>query len=139
MQVDSRHLVDHIESDLLSPLQPEEFAATLCADLGLGGEAVPLVAHAVHEELLKHKKDAVEWGLLGPPDDDGAGAVGGVDRGRRGDAGRLFAFDPSMQWRRSAVVRMALTWIQHSLKLGATPFFPSLGPDVALAAGRGLS
>ena len=57
--------MDHIEWDLLSPLTPEQFASTLCADLGLSGEAVPLVAHAVHEELIKHKRDAIEWGVIG--------------------------------------------------------------------------
>lgn len=34
-------------------------------ELGLSGEAIPLVAHAVHEELVKHKKDAIEWGVIG--------------------------------------------------------------------------
>lgn len=57
--------MDHIEWDLLSPLTPEDFAKTVCKDVGLGGEAIPLVAHAVHEELMKHKKDAVEWGVIG--------------------------------------------------------------------------
>jgi chromatin structure-remodeling complex subunit SFH1 len=57
--------MDNIEWDLLSPLTPEVFARTLCAELGLSGEAVPLIAHAVHEELVKHKKDAVEWGVIG--------------------------------------------------------------------------
>ncbi len=56
---------DHIEWDLLSPLTPEEFSIKLAAELGLTGEAVPLIAHAVHEELLKHKKDAIEWGVIG--------------------------------------------------------------------------
>ncbi|KAI0087001.1 SNF5-domain-containing protein [Irpex rosettiformis] len=65
VQIATYHLMDHIEWDLLSPLTPETFAATLCADLGLSGEAVPLVAHAIHEELIKHKKDAIEWGVLG--------------------------------------------------------------------------
>lgn len=37
---------------------------TLCAELGLSGEAAPLIAHAIHEEILKHKKDAIEWGVL---------------------------------------------------------------------------
>lgn len=59
--------MDHIEWDLLSPLTPEAFATTLCAELGLAGEAVPLVAHAVHEELVKHKRDAIEWGVIGDP------------------------------------------------------------------------
>ena len=65
VQIATYHLLDHIEWDLLSPLTPETFAATLCADLGLSGEAVPLVAHAVHEELIKHKRDAIEWGVIG--------------------------------------------------------------------------
>lgn len=57
--------MDHIEWDLLSPLTPEAFAQNLCADIGLTGEAIPLIAHALHEEILKHKKDAIEWGVLG--------------------------------------------------------------------------
>lgn len=65
MQIATYHLLDHIEWDLLSPLTPETFASTLCADLGLSGEAIPLVAHAVHEELIKHKRDAIEWGVIG--------------------------------------------------------------------------
>ncbi|KIY46732.1 SNF5-domain-containing protein [Fistulina hepatica ATCC 64428] len=65
VQIANYHLLDHIEWDLLSPLAPETFATKLCAELGLHGEAIPLIAHAVHEELLKHKKDAVEWGVVG--------------------------------------------------------------------------
>ncbi|KZT44432.1 SNF5-domain-containing protein [Sistotremastrum suecicum HHB10207 ss-3] len=65
VQIGTRHLMDTIEWDLSSSLTPENFALTLCADLGLTGEAAPLVAHAVHEELLKHKRDAVEWGIIG--------------------------------------------------------------------------
>ena len=65
VQIANHHLSDHIEWDLLSPLTPEQFASTLCAELGLAGEAVPLIAHAVHEELIKHKRDAWEWGVLG--------------------------------------------------------------------------
>lgn len=57
--------MDHIEWDLLSSLTPEAFAENLCWGLGLSGEAIPLVAHAVHEELMKHKKDAIEWGVIG--------------------------------------------------------------------------
>ncbi len=71
VQIANRHLLDHIEWDLLSPLTPEEFSKTLCAELGLAGEAVPLVAHAVHEELMKHKKDAIEWGVIGGDRTDG--------------------------------------------------------------------
>ncbi|KAG8913800.1 Chromatin structure remodeling complex protein sfh1 [Tulasnella sp. 418] len=77
VQLETHHLVDHIEWDLASPLTPEQFAKGLCADLGLSGEALPLIAHAVQEEILKHKKDAVEWGIIG-----GDRAEGG--RGHRG-------------------------------------------------------
>ncbi|KAF5360633.1 hypothetical protein D9756_005002 [Leucocoprinus leucothites] len=65
VQIANHHLMDHIEWDLLSPLTPEVFAQKLCIELGLSGEAIPLVAHAVHEELMKHKKDAIEWGVIG--------------------------------------------------------------------------
>ncbi|KAK7028161.1 Chromatin structure remodeling complex protein sfh1 [Paramarasmius palmivorus] len=64
VQIATHHLLDHIEWDLLSPLTPEAFATTLCAELGLSGEAIPLVAHAIHEELIKHKKDVVDWGVI---------------------------------------------------------------------------
>ncbi|EIN12553.1 SNF5-domain-containing protein [Punctularia strigosozonata HHB-11173 SS5] len=68
VQIGNHHLMDHIEWDLLSPLTPEAFSQKLCAELGLAGEAVPLVAHAVHEEIVKHKKDAIEWGVIGGDD-----------------------------------------------------------------------
>ncbi|KAJ7069489.1 hypothetical protein C8F01DRAFT_1078055 [Mycena amicta] len=88
VQIGNHHLVDHIEWDLLSPLTPEAFATTLCRELGLTGEAIPLVSHAVHEEILKHKKDCVEWGVV-----DGGGfalrdktglGLGSVGRARGG-------------------------------------------------------
>lgn len=65
VQVDNHHLLDHIEWDLRSGLTPEEFTHQLCLDLGLVGEAEPLIAHAIHEELMRHKKDAIEWGVIG--------------------------------------------------------------------------
>ncbi|KAI0039780.1 SNF5-domain-containing protein [Auriscalpium vulgare] len=65
VQVDNYHLVDHIEWDLRSTLTPEAFSHQVCLDLGLSGEASPLIAHAIHEELMKHKKDSIEWGVIG--------------------------------------------------------------------------
>ncbi|KDR82857.1 hypothetical protein GALMADRAFT_238467 [Galerina marginata CBS 339.88] len=78
VQIANHHLMDQIEWDLLSPLTPEAFSTKLCAELGLTGEAVPLIAHAVHEELMKHKKDAIEWGVIGGEREaaDDAGGVG---------------------------------------------------------------
>ena len=35
---------------------PETFAEAYCADLGLGGEFVPLVAHAIHEQVYLDRK-----------------------------------------------------------------------------------
>ncbi|KAJ7601028.1 hypothetical protein C8J56DRAFT_24231 [Mycena floridula] len=64
VQIGNYHLVDTIEWDLLSPLTPEVFSQKLCMELGLSGEAIPLIAHAIHEELIKHKKDAIEWGVI---------------------------------------------------------------------------
>ncbi|KAJ3897631.1 hypothetical protein F5879DRAFT_766538, partial [Lentinula edodes] len=65
VQISTHHLTDHIEWDLLSPLTPEAFSLQLCADLGLSGKAIPLIAHAVHEELCRHRRDVVDWGVLG--------------------------------------------------------------------------
>ena len=65
VQIGTYHLLDNIEWDLLSTLTPEAFTQKLCTELGLSGEAVPLISHAIHEELIKHKKDAVEWGVIG--------------------------------------------------------------------------
>jgi chromatin structure-remodeling complex subunit SFH1 len=44
----------------------------------LTGEAVSLIAHAVHEELIKHKRDAIEWGVIGgaPEPQDSTPAMG---------------------------------------------------------------
>ncbi|KAG8912677.1 Chromatin structure remodeling complex protein sfh1 [Tulasnella sp. 417] len=88
VQLDNYHLVDHIEWDLCSSpatpeTTPEAFAKQLCRDLGLRGESVAIIAHALHEEIIKHKKDAIEWGILG----GGGGAVpedGGYRRNQRG-------------------------------------------------------
>ncbi|KAF8073941.1 hypothetical protein FPV67DRAFT_1666684 [Lyophyllum atratum] len=90
VQVANHHLMDHIEWDLLSSLTPEDFARKLCSEIGLGGEAVPLIAHAVHEELMKHKKDAVEWGVIGGDRDVIADEAGtGGDRTTRDRTGLL--------------------------------------------------
>lgn len=94
VQIATHHLMDHIEWDLLSPLTPEDFSKQLCAELGLAGEAIPLIAHAVHEELIKHKRDAIEWGVIGGDHRESvagpgalAGGGGGEDAERRAGAG----------------------------------------------------
>lgn len=46
-------------------MAPEDFASGLCRDLGLTGEALPLIANAVREELSQHKRAVMEQYLLG--------------------------------------------------------------------------
>ncbi|KAI0833468.1 SNF5-domain-containing protein [Trametes gibbosa] len=84
VQIATHHLLDHIEWDLLSPLTPEEFSVKLCTELGLAGEAAPLISHAIHEELVKHKRDAIEWGVIGGETRDTAADEGtpGAERPR---------------------------------------------------------
>ena len=97
VQVDNHHLLDHIEWDLRSPLTPEAFTHQLCLDLGLSGEALPLIAHAIHEELMKHKKDAIEWGVIGGVSERenvaGAGAGAGGDDAPRDKSGQSLLKD----------------------------------------------
>ncbi|KAI0301230.1 hypothetical protein B0F90DRAFT_1810215 [Multifurca ochricompacta] len=83
VQVDNHHLLDHIEWDLRSGLTPEKFTHQLCLDLGLTSEAEPLIAHAIHEELMKHKKDAIEWGVIGgfPTEQTASAEDGAKDKG----------------------------------------------------------
>jgi chromatin structure-remodeling complex subunit SFH1 len=51
-------LRDQFEWDLYCPENsPEDFAKCLAADLGIGGEYVGLIAHAIHEQLLQYKKE----------------------------------------------------------------------------------
>lgn len=69
VQISTFMLRDRIEWDLGSTLTPERFATSYCAELGLTGEALPIISHAIHEELLRHKREAYERGLLR----DGAG------------------------------------------------------------------
>ncbi|KAG6849280.1 hypothetical protein H0H93_009800 [Arthromyces matolae] len=89
VQIANHHLTDHIEWDLLSPLTPEAFSTTLCRELGLGGEAIPLVSHAIHEELIKHKKDAIEWGVIDSSGNTPKDKTGlGLGWGRGGREGR---------------------------------------------------
>lgn len=59
------HLVDRIEWDLSSSLTPELFSTVLVRDLGLSSSAAPLIAHAVHAEILRNKRNCLEMGLVG--------------------------------------------------------------------------
>ncbi|KAJ0337725.1 hypothetical protein COL922a_006422 [Colletotrichum nupharicola] len=77
---------DKFEWSLLHPPgMPEAFAAQTCEDLGLTGEWVPAVTHAIYEAVLRLKKEACEagglvmgWnGLREFPNDATAGADAG--------------------------------------------------------------
>lgn len=61
-----RHMLrDRLEWDLTSPLTPEAFAQSLTRDLGLSTESTVLISHAVREQLLRHRRAALELGLFG--------------------------------------------------------------------------
>lgn len=64
VQIGTLHLTDRIEWDLSSSLTPELFASVLVRDLSLSSSAAPLIAHALHEELMRVKKNCLEMGLL---------------------------------------------------------------------------
>jgi len=81
VQIGTLHLIDRVEWDLTSPLTPETFARQLCTDLGLGGEAQMIISHAVHEELLRLKRDCLELGLVGKLID--SGGASGRERGAK--------------------------------------------------------
>ena len=56
---------DKFEWSLLHPVGvAEKFARLTCADLGLHGEWVPAMAHAIYEAVLRLKKEACESGSL---------------------------------------------------------------------------
>ena len=57
---------DRFEWSLLHPPgTAEAFAKQTCADMGLSGEWVPALSHAIYEAVLKLKKEACESGGLG--------------------------------------------------------------------------
>lgn len=59
----NRLYTDKFEWSLLHPPGfPELFAKQTCADIGLSGEWVPALAHAIYEAVLKLKKEVCENG-----------------------------------------------------------------------------
>jgi chromatin structure-remodeling complex subunit SFH1 len=56
---------DKFEWSLLHPAgAAEAFAKQTCADMGLGGEWVMAITHAIYEAVLRLKKEACEGGML---------------------------------------------------------------------------
>lgn len=76
-----RLYTDKFEWSLLHPPGfPEEFAKQTCGDIGLSGEWVPALAHAIYEAVLRLKKEACEnrgslLGVIG----SGVNAWGDID------------------------------------------------------------
>lgn len=67
MVVGSTALKDHFEWELAESAAqpPESFALRMCADLGLGSEHAPIVAHSIREQVLARKKELLEVGSSG--------------------------------------------------------------------------
>lgn len=82
---------DKFEWSLLHPPgTAEAFAKTTCADLGLSGEWVPAMTHAIYEAVLRLKKDACEHGgLVSGEQELHNAAVLGQDAGWRYDPDHL--------------------------------------------------
>lgn len=83
---------DKFEWSLLHPPgMAEEFAKVTCADLGLGGEWVGAIAHAIYEAVLKLKKEVCESGGL----ISGAGGYGNeIDNQAANGAEAGWRYDP---------------------------------------------
>jgi chromatin structure-remodeling complex subunit SFH1 len=65
MNLASMLYTDKFEWSLLHPPgTAEAFAKTTCADLGLTGEWIPAMTHAIYEAVLRLKKEACEAGGL---------------------------------------------------------------------------
>lgn len=88
--LDSKLYEDNFEWDLNdSTLTPEQFASIVVQDLGLMREFTPAIAHALHESLLRIKKDWIEGHLS--PDQVMNGAAFGYISGVRLDIDSLGA------------------------------------------------
>ncbi|KAL9595131.1 MAG: hypothetical protein Q9219_006619 [cf. Caloplaca sp. 3 TL-2023] len=65
INLQNKLFTDKFEWSLLHPPgMAERFAKQLCADIGLVGEWIPAVAHAIYEAVLRLKKEACESGGL---------------------------------------------------------------------------
>ncbi|KAI8088776.1 uncharacterized protein BX664DRAFT_385381 [Halteromyces radiatus] len=62
LQVGKVNLRDRFEWDLnnTSNNAPEVFSQQMAAELGLGGEYVPIISHAIREQVYRHKRQMVD-------------------------------------------------------------------------------
>jgi chromatin structure-remodeling complex subunit SFH1 len=51
-------------------MPPEAFARQLAADLGIGGEFLPLIAYSIREQLFRYRRDRLYGSGAGVDDDD---------------------------------------------------------------------
>ncbi|BGP16457.1 hypothetical protein JCM10213_003987 [Rhodosporidiobolus nylandii] len=65
VQIGTLRLTDRLDWDLSSSLTPELFAATLVKDLSLDTSAAPVIATALHDELIRLKRSCIDMGLVG--------------------------------------------------------------------------
>ncbi|KAI9594469.1 hypothetical protein BDF19DRAFT_444922 [Syncephalis fuscata] len=70
LQVGQLYLRDRFEWDLQSDTPPEAFARQLAADLGIGGEFLPLIAYSIREQLYRYRRDRLYGSGAGVDDDD---------------------------------------------------------------------
>ena len=87
----NRLYTDKFEWSLLHPPGAAElFAKQTCADMGLPGEWIPAMAHAIYEAVLRLKKDACEsGGLVG-----GSGYGGEIDNAAANGQEAGWRYDP---------------------------------------------
>lgn len=85
----NRLYTDKFEWSLLHPPGfAELFAKQTCADLGLAGEWVPAMAHAIYEAVLKLRKEACEnGGIVGTTSTGGVGGEVDNDAAEGAEAG----------------------------------------------------
>lgn len=95
LNLSSMLYTDKFEWSLLHPPgTAEAFAKTTCIDLGLTGEWIPAMTHAIYEAVLRLKKEACEAGGLvagwgGPQQDLPNDAALGTEAGWRYDPDHL--------------------------------------------------
>lgn len=101
VNLQNRLYSDRFEWSLLHPPGlAEQFARQTCADLGLAGEWVSSISHAIYEAVLRLKKEVCENGglLLGPYEMLDNDAALGTEAGWRYDAETLGeAWEPKVE------------------------------------------
>lgn len=101
ISLSSRLYTDKFEWSLLHPPGfAEDFARQTCADLGLNGEWLVAITHAIYEAVLNLKKDTFEGGTSASG--GGAWLQGDIDnqavRGEEGAGWRYDAEDFGAEW-----------------------------------------